>query len=136
MNEEAIDHLTPRVITWWGLLFLVAAAAVCFLFFGREVALGMGIGMGVGLANFKAIAFILRRVLGPSSIHKMFYGIFGFLKFGILVSVFFILIHFQLFDVYGIVVGFSAVLLLVMIEGLVRASRYSRDALTEEKVNA
>jgi hypothetical protein len=136
MNEQTLDQLTPKVLTWGGLLFLAFVAGVTFQVFGREIALGAGVGIVIGLANFKAIAFILKRVFGPNTIHKILYGIFGLLKFVIVVSIFFGLIHFQLFDVYGIVGGFSAVLLLVMIEGLIRANRYSKDDFPEEKVNA
>jgi hypothetical protein len=136
MKGTAVDQLTPQVFTWGGLLFLALVVGITLQFFGRELTLGLGVGMVVGLANFKAIAFILKQVLGPSGVNKVLYGIFGFLKFIILVAVFFGLIYFELFNVYGIVGGFSSVLLLVMVEGLVRASRYSRQELTEEKVHA
>lgn len=136
MNETSFDRLTPRVMTWGGSLFLGLTAGLVFLFFGRDPAVGTLVGMVIGLANFKAIAFILRRVLGPNTIHKILYALFGLLKFAILVTVFFGLVYYKLFDVYGILAGFSAVLLLVLMEGMVRANRYAGDALTEEKGNA
>ena len=136
MSEMTVDQLTPKVFTWAGGLFLAVLAGLTYLVFGQDVAVGLGVGIAVGLANFKAIAFILKRVLGPNSVNKILYGIFGLLKFSVLVCVFFGLIHYELFDVYGIVAGFSAVLVLVLIEGLIRANRYSRDVFSEEKVNA
>lgn len=131
-----MDRLTPKVITWKGLLFLVLLTGIVFRFFGAEVAAGMAVGAVVGLANFKAIVFVIKRVLGPDSVHKILYAVFGFLKFLILVLVFYGLVYYELFDVYGILAGFSAVLLLVLIEGMVRASRFAGDKLTEEKGNA
>lgn len=136
MRQSAVDQLTPKVNTWIGLLFLAAVAGLGLQFFGKDLAVGMGVGMVIGLANFKAIAFILKRVLGPHTVHKVLYVVFGLLKFLVVVSVFFWLIHYELFDVYGIVAGFSAVLLLVLTEGMVRAGRLSGDELTEEEVNA
>jgi len=136
MKGTAVDQLTPQVFTWGGLLFLALVAGITLQLFGRELALGMGVGMAVGLANFKAISFVIKRVLGPDTVHKILYVVFGLLKFLILVLVFFGLVYYELFDVYGILAGFSAVLLLVLIEGMVRASRFAGDKLTEEKGNA
>lgn len=136
MTEAAIDRLTPKVTTWTGLIFLSLLLGFGFQFFGKDIAIGMGVGVVVGLANFKAIVIIVKQFLGPDGLHKVLYGIFGFLKFSILASVFFLLIYYKLFDVLGIVAGFTAVLLCVLIEGLIRAARFTGGVPTEEKGNA
>jgi hypothetical protein len=136
MSENAVEQLTPRITTPAGLLFLVLLAGLVFGLFGKEPALGMVVGMIVGLVNFKAMALIIKRILGPDTVHKVMFGIFGFLKFLILVLVFFVLVYYKIFHVYGILAGFTAVLLLALIEGLIRANRYSREEYKEEKINA
>ncbi len=128
MNETAAERVIPRGTTWQGLLFLALLIGLGYVFFGKGVAMGMAVGMAIGLANFKAIVFIIRRFSRPDSMHKIFYGLFGVLKFMILVLVFLGLIYYKLFDVYGIVAGFSAALISVLIEGMIRAGRYDRDS--------
>jgi len=117
------DPLTPKGTTWPGVLFLGLVVAAGYALWGKAFAYGSIVGIVVGLVNFKAIGFIVRRLTGPGGSFMVLYGLFGFLKFLILAGVFFVLIYYRLFDVYGVVVGFSAVLLLIIIEGLLRASR-------------
>jgi len=124
---------TIKGLTWPGLTFLVLLIGPALFLFGRGVALGMGVGMAVGLLNFKAIELIVKRVMGPDGSNRLLYGIFGMVKFLILGGVFFLLIYYKLFDVYGIVAGFTAVLLLVMIEGLLRANRFDINEPTVEE---
>lgn len=133
MERKGKHRLTVKGVTWPGLLLLGLLAGVAAPLFGRQLALGMGVGMTVGLMNFKAIELIVKRVMGPDGSNRLLYGIFGFVKFLILGGVFFLLIYYKLFDVYGIVAGFTAVLLLVMMEGLLRASRFDTNELTVEE---
>ncbi len=132
--ERAGDHdLTIKGVTWPGLLFLLLIIGAAVPLFGRGLALGMGVGMAVGLLNFKAIEWIIKRVMGANGSNRLLYAIFGMVKFLILAGVFFLLIDYQLFNVYGIVAGFTAVLLLVMMEGLMRANRLNTNELTVEE---
>jgi len=133
MERKGEHRLTTKGVTWPGLLFLLLLIGAAVPLFGRELALGMGIGMGVGLINFKAIELIVKRVMGPDGGSRLLYGIFGFVKFLVLGGVFFLLVYYEFFDVYGIVAGFTAVLLLILMEGLLRANRFDTNELTVEE---
>jgi hypothetical protein len=133
MKKSGTDRLTPRGITWPGVLFLGLLTVAGYLALGKDFAYGSAVGIAVGLINFKAIAFIVRRLTGPGGSFMVLYGIFGVLKFVLLAGIFFVLIYYKLFNVYGIVAGFSAVLLLIVIEGLLRASRPESNQLTAEE---
>ncbi|NOY53726.1 MAG: hypothetical protein GXP58_08910 [Deltaproteobacteria bacterium] len=133
MSGEKGQHLTIKGVTWPGLLFLLLLLGASVPLFGRGLALGMGVGMAVGLLNFKAIELIVKRVMGPDGGSRLLYGIFGMVKFLVLGGIFFLLIYYKFFDVYGIVAGFTAVLLLVMMEGLLRANRFDTNELTVEE---
>ncbi len=137
MRGEGRDFATPRGVTWPGLLFLGILIGFSYKVFGKETATGMVVGASVGLVNFKAIVFVVRRTMGPGGASRVLYGVFGFLKFMVLAAIFFCLIYYRLFDVYGIVAGFSMVLLLILIEGILRAGRSERKALmTKERRDA
>ncbi len=136
MKGNAVDTLTPRVIHWPGVLFGALLLAAALLLFGPDPALGVAVGLILGFANFKAIAFVVKRTLGPYPVHRILYGLFGSLKFILLAAVFFVLVYYRLLDVYGLVAGFSAVLLVVLVEGLVRAGRDGVTESMEEKGNA
>ncbi len=133
MERKGEHRLTTKGVTWPGLLFLLLLIGAAVPLFGRELALGMGIGTGVGLINFKAIELIVKRVMGPDGGSRLLYGIFGFVKFLVLGGVFFLLVYYEFFDVYGIVAGFTAVLLLILMEGLLRANRFDTNELTVEE---
>ncbi len=133
MEHDGVRRLTTKGVTWPGFLILFLLACGAVPLFGREVAIGMGVGIVVGLMNYKAIELIVKRVMGPDGSNRLLYGIFGFAKFLVLGGVFFLLIYYKLFDVYGIVAGFTAALLLVMMEGLLRANRFDTNELTVEE---
>ncbi len=136
MKGNPVDTLTPKVIHWPGLLFGALLVAASAWLFHRDLAVGVLVGLILGFANFKAIAFVVKRTLGPYPVHRVLYGLFGSLKFILLAAVFFVLVYYRLLDVYGLVAGFSAVLLVVLVEGLVRAGRYGISESMEEKGNA
>ena len=129
MKETAAERVIPRGTTWQGLLFLALLTGLGYVFFGKGAALGMVVGMAVGLANFKALVFIIMRFFRPAPLHKIFYGLMGVLKFLILVLVFFGLIYYKLFNVYGIVAGFSAALFMVLAEGMILAGQYAGNSV-------
>ncbi|MEK6776247.1 MAG: hypothetical protein AABY87_05115 [bacterium] len=128
MKETAAERMIPSGTTWQGLLSLALLAGLGYAVFGKGVALGMAVGMAVGLVNFKAIAFIVSRLFRPDPFHKVFYGLFGVLKILILVAVFLSLIYYNIFNVYGLVAGFSAALISILVEGMIRAGRCDRDS--------
>lgn len=135
MRIAPIDRLTPRGLTFWGLVCLASATAAGLFSFGEAFAVGMGVGAAIGIINFKAISLIIKSVLGPESVHKVLYAVFALLKFLILAGVFFVIIYYRIFNVFGVVAGFSAALLVFLVEGLIRAARYQNEGSIEEKRN-
>ena len=111
----------PRALGWVGPLVLGAAALVSARFLGREFAVGTAAGALLGMANFKAIGLVVRRVLGPSAAHRGLYALLGVGKFLLLAGIVYVLVYHRLVDPYGLVAGFTAVLALVLVEAAMRA---------------
>ncbi len=133
MRNSIIDQLTPGGLTFWGLASLALMIAAGLFSFGKTFGVGMGVGAAIAIINFKAISLIVERVLGPESVHKVLYWLFAFVKFLILAGVFFLIIYYRLFNVFGVVAGFSAALLVFLAEALIRAARYQNEGSKQEK---
>lgn len=79
-----------------------------------KVILSIMIGILIAAANFFAIIYIARGLICRED-GKLRFGLFAGLKFLLLIAIFFMLIKYAVVNVIGLLAGFTAALLILII---------------------
>lgn len=102
---------------------LFALSAVVFT--NTRVALGVVIGGAAGVANFLVLARIGKAVTGSRS-GAAFWGAIYFVKLAVLFGGIYLVFTTGVINVYGLLVGLSAIVPGIVVGGVVASSRQAR----------
>ncbi|MDA8431401.1 MAG: hypothetical protein M0Z60_00385 [Nitrospiraceae bacterium] len=110
-----------------GLLILLPLAFLSAFMEWKKLPAGILAGGALGLANLKGLAWGVRGLFGTGRAGgvMVFFSIFRLMM---LFAILALLVYLRLVNVFGVLIGFTVIFLLVMIEGLRYAKHADRDA--------
>jgi hypothetical protein len=117
--------MRTKIVLKYSLILLLALAAGSMFIEPRKLPASILVGGVLGLANFKGLTFGLEALLGtqrPAG-KLMFLGIF---RLFIVMTIIIVLAWLRLVDLIGLLVGFTTVLVVVILEGF-RSARQAVD---------
>ncbi len=102
---------------------LILLALLSSIIEWKKLPISILIGGALGLANIKGLAWGVRGLIGTGKITgKMI--IFSMTRLFLLFAILSLLVYLKLVNVFGILIGFTVIFAILMIEGL----RYAKDA--------
>ena len=101
----------------------VLAAGVAWLLGSTALGIGAASGGALGVANFYLVAWLVRRMIRPATGWKGIYGVMLAGKFFLLLVILWLAINVLGLDPVGFVLGYSAMVVALLIGGFAYATR-------------
>lgn len=118
--SQAWEIMVQRIYKYCALI-LVPASAVSFFLTDWRFSLGILVGGLIGIGNLRGIVWGVKALLGVESarVKMMVLSMFRIL---VIFSILLILVFLKAINPYGLIIGFTVVFIIIIIEGL-RASK-------------
>lgn len=118
--SQAWEIMVQRIYKYCALI-LVPASAVSFFLTDWRFSLSILVGGLIGIGNLRGIVWGVKALLGVESarVKMMVLSMFRIL---VIFSILLILVFLKAINPYGLIIGFTVVFIIIIIEGL-RASR-------------
>ena len=110
-------EILKRVIIKSIFIILPATAASAFLFDPRKVPLGIFMGWLFGIINFRQLTRNVEGLVGTEKATVKLV-ILSMTRLLVLIAAIFLLIYYKIVNVFGLLFGFTAVFVLILIEGV------------------
>ncbi len=109
-------------------VFIIIPVSIISLFFADwRFALSIFIGAVIGVYNLRGITWSVQSLLGTEKARVKMLAL-SFFRLIVVLSILTVLIILKLINVYGILIGFTLVLILILREGLKASRNISQDA--------